>query len=181
MTALQIELDRPLPSDLAVIVRHAEDALDCYADAARWHRDRGVGRGLEASLATRAMDGAAKRADDLASLLSHLTRAPEHKFTADDWLWFEASFAKVHRSRRTVIKAAERDFMASGRDLGGPELQHLREIEETDAMYAALSAVMCIADAIKFTLSGQYNPTRARVIAAEEMSCLHANLREWRQ
>jgi hypothetical protein len=171
----------PPPSDLTMIVRHAADALECYADCACWHRDRAVARGLQPSLATRAMDGAAKRADELAGFLRGLTLGQEHQFTAGDWSsWLEADFKKVYRSRRTVIKAAERDFLASGRDLNGPELQQLREIEALDAMCASLDAAMFIADAMMRTLSGQYDPTKARVIAAEEMSCLYANLREWR-
>lgn len=171
-------LARPLPSDLTAIIGHAADALLCYADTARWHRARAVSRGLEALRGTRAMDGAAERADDLATYLRSLAPS-DYEFTDADWAsWLEADFEKVDRSRRTVRQAAKNDFYMAGRDLEGPEYQQLSEIEHAEAMYAALSAVMSIADAIRFVLSGEYDPTKARVIAAEEMARLYANLRK---
>jgi hypothetical protein len=61
-----------------------------------------------------------------------------------------------------------------------PELQQLREIENAEAMYRALSTALFIADCIRFTLDGQYDPTKARVMSAEALVCLYRNLYEWR-
>jgi hypothetical protein len=59
-------------SELPAIVEHAADALECYAEAGRWHIERAIARGLEGSRGASAMDIAAKRADDVASALRAL-------------------------------------------------------------------------------------------------------------
>lgn len=169
----------PPPPDLPIIVRHAADALSCFADTAREQHTRGAARGLSGSRGMKALAGAANRADDLASDLTAL--AGRHEFTAIDRPWIDAAFRKVCRSRRVVLRAAERDFFTRGADdLSSPEFDQLHEMEHRAGNYDAYSAVMTIADAIRFTLSGDYAPTRARVRASEELASLYGIMRECR-
>lgn len=165
-------------SDLTAIVGHAVNALTIYADTAREQHTRGVARGLDGFRGLRALSGTANRADELAGDLMSLV-AGDYEFTAGDWAWLELAFDKVWRSRRTVIHAAERDFFTRGEDdRENPEFDQLSEMENRGGMYDAHSAVASIADVIRFTLSSQYDPTRARVIAAEEMASLYNTIRE---
>jgi hypothetical protein len=165
-------------SDLTTVIGHAANALTVYADTAREQRARGVARGLSGFRGVRALCGAANRADELAGDLTGLV-AGDYEFTAGDWTWLELAFDKVWRSRRTVISAAERDISSfDDDDRDSPEFDQLAEMENRGGMYNAHSAVASIADAIRFTLSGRYDPTRARVIVAEEMASLHNTMRE---
>jgi hypothetical protein len=159
-------------TDLMAIMGHASDALQAATDAARWHHAQGTKRGLTGR-GMRALAGAATRADELGTELLALAGSG-YKFGASDCTWLATAFRKVQRSRATVRLAAEGDFHSlpgKPRDnINTPEHDQLCEIDNRDGHYEALSAVARIGDAIQAMLSGVIEPTRARIIAAEELA-----------
>lgn len=164
-------------SEIPFIIRHATVALSCYADTAMEQHSRGIERGLLGARGMKALSGAASRANELSLDLAGLISAG-HTFTPDDNVWIEAACDKVWKSRSVILRTAESDFERSGYDLASPEYDQLSELECRNGMYEAVDTFASIADALRFTLSGRYDPTKARVIAAEAIAYLQTTLRE---
>ena len=171
------------PSDLSQIVRHAAGALRGYADAFNWHHARAIQRGMDRCRGTRAAAAAASRAESLAGYFL-IGLAAKREFAPADWSWLEWEFERAHRALRTVFNAAERDFWrvepvaGGGRNLDCSELDQIHELENVGIVASARFAVDAIADRIQYTLSGDYDPTKARATAAEVLADLEFELRE---
>jgi hypothetical protein len=151
----EISNSRPKPSDIAEIMRLASDALSACSDYAWFHRERAVARGLILGDGCRLLKSAARRAERLADSLQ-IMLATGQDLTPKDWRkWAHRDFAKVYRSRRRVLNAAERDFWKSGTDRDAPEFHQLAEIEHMRGMFDAVHSIAFISDAIRFTLKNE--------------------------
>lgn len=173
-----VTIPEPLTA-MQVAASHAAAALRLYAEVACFHHRRALSRSLDGRRGgTRALAAAAERADSLAGDLAGLVAA-RYDFTAADARWLEAAFAKVARSRRIALTAAELDFARAAEGRHSGEYHQLRELEHTPAMYAAWTSLSAILDAIGLALTGYLDPVGARLIAAEEIACLQGRLRDW--
>jgi hypothetical protein len=168
--------------DVKEMMRHAAEALNAYADCARFHRERAIARGLILGDGARLLKSAARRAECLSDSLQTML-ATGQAMTPKDWRgWASRDFLKVYRSRRRSIIAAEREFWKSGTDRATPEFNQLHEVEHMRGMSDAVSSILFIRDAITFSLEGVpplgcATTDRWLVQVATEVAGLYATLR----